>query len=417
MLASLSRSFAAITILALFAQAPPAHASENLLDDQLLFPVNGGAANCENDCGAGCPCEEQGDWTVLLRGAGTYFDTPTNDDWLGGAYGGDFAGRLSDDWGFVGSAYINHLDFGRQIVGSLGLVKLPYYCGCDWQDSLSASIFFDQFTDTRIDTRTGSLYLSQVRAQLGYAFSQQLEIGTLYTAPVRADDDVQFLFTFFPNSLPADGIVKTGHSVSGYAAGRVFEWQWTALAGYRFEPGTPVYGGSIRRAISDRAAIFSGAIYEANRGNWGLAYGIEIALGPSFNGCGNCCPDCCRISETHYSAARSRSQSPDANIHYVNVPQGTPETPAGPSVFPPGLGQDAAPFIGDQEPSWTERWFDWNARQLTVALPQDFWRALNADGLTDRQQDAIQNAAGGFSLKTRKAGGFGPGRNDGRQSD
>jgi hypothetical protein len=297
----------------------------------------------------------------VLRGGRTNFEVP-GDDWQGGTYGLDRAVQLTEDWGLVSSWHINHLAFGRQIAGSMGVVKLPFECGCDWRDAVSFSLFFDQFTDTRIDTRDGSLYLSQVRAQLGYVLASGVEVGGIYTGPVQEDDDVQFLVGLNP-ALPAqDGIVRTGESIVGYAAGCLGEVQWTLLGGHRVEPATSIIGGSLRRQFTERLAAFAGATFETDRGNWAVAYGMELALGPAFRGCDWCeCSDC-----------------------------------AG---------------------EWTKRWFQWNARQLTVALPHDFWRALNADGLTDRTQDAIQSALGRFGLRTRGRAGLGVGRTDGRQQD
>jgi hypothetical protein len=320
-----------------------------------------------------------------------------------------------ENWGFVGSVNTNYIPHGSQVVGSLGAVRLPEYCGTHWYDPVSFSFYFDQFTDTRIDTLDGSLYLTQFRLQLGYALRENLEAGFIGSVPLNTADEVNFLFVNFPNSLPVLGRINTSKTYGGYVSGKIDELQWTAMLGHRDSPGTFVAAGNLRRPITDRLAVFAGGSYEAEQRNWGSVFGLELNFGRGSSS-----------SRSYASTARPyraaepnaivRAQSPE--IRLVNVPPGEfdpPDFDLG--RFPQNLGESVtapfvppAPFAPPTADLWSRRYLNWNTRPMLVLQPSEMWRGLNADGLTNPVQNQIQKAAGPLSPRTN--GGFG--RTDGQ---
>ena len=357
---------------------------------------------------------------LLISRLGTSYYSVPGEALFGAAYGLDLAYELTGDWGLVASGNFNSLSHGTQFVGSLGAVKLPDFYGEEWHSPLSFSFYFDQFTDSRVDTFGGSLYLSGVRLQTGYAIHEALEVGAIFSAPAQEDDDVKFLFVNFPNSLPTPGIVEMSESISGYASGQVGCVQWAGSAGYRADPGTFLVSGSVRRPLTESIALFSNASYEGKRGNWGVGFGIEFSFGGG-KGATTCCsaPCCCASSSsTRSQQTVIRAQSPDSEIQLVNVPpQGDfPEPDKSAGEFPLFLDeQPVTPFSDpvDNRVSWTRRYKNWSTRSLLILTPAEVERGLNADGLTDRTQDQIQSPFTKFSIQTN--GGFG--RTDGRRID
>lgn len=359
-------------------------------------------------------------YLIISRTGASYYSVP-GESLFGAAYGIDFAYELTGDWGLVVSGNLNSVSHGTQFVGSLGAVKLPDFYGNEWHDPFSFSFFFDQFTDSRVDTFGGSLYLNGFRLQTGYALNESLEVGAIFSAPAEEDDDVKFLFVNFPNSLPMPGIVEMSESVSGYVAGRAGDLQWAGSAGYRDDPGTFTVSGNLRRPINESMALFSNASYEANRGNWGVAFGIEFSFGGS-----NCSTSCCNTPccSTKYHAADNqqtviRAQNPDTDIQLVNVPSQSefpdPDNNAGEFPLMPDT-PTISPITNLNNRitnSWTNRYKNWSTRSLLILTPAEVERGLNADGLTNRMQDQFQSQFTKFSVQTN--GGFG--RTDGRRID
>jgi hypothetical protein len=329
---------------------------------------------------------------VLGRVGGSYYDVP-GESRMGFAYGVDLAAHVWDDWGIVGSINGNYIDDGTQLSGSIGAVKLPNANGDRWIDPFSFSIYFDQFTDTRIDTISGSLYLNQIRLQLGYALSECLEVGAIYSEPTNEETDINLLFLNFPNSLPVAGRANTSRNIGGYLSGRVKQVQWSALAGYRDSPGTLVLAGNLRRPLNDRFALFAGGSFEERRANWGAVFGVELSFGPRQHSA------CCALDST---SSYARAQSPDSALEIAYVPQGTTETPSTDlGQFPHGLGEASTPPLDTTpEELWTARYRNWNTRPLVILWAHEMTRALNYDGLTDDMQNEIQKAAGKVGPRT-----------------
>ena len=341
-------------------------------------------------------------YLINARVGTSYYSVP-GESLFGAAYGLDFAYQLTEDWGFVASGNFNSVSHGTQVVGSLGAVKLPDLYGYEWHDPFSFSFFFDQFTDSRVDTFGGSLYLNGIRLQAGYALSETLEVGAIFSTPTHADDDVKFLFVNFPNSLPMPGIVETSDSISGYAAGNMGELQWSTSLGYRNDPGTFTVSGGLRRPINETVALFSNASYEGNRGNWGVGFGVEF----SFGGGSTQTTACCSTTSCHAARRQHtviRAQSPDeAEVLLVNVPSENkfpdPNSNAGEFPLTPNVPL-ITPLPNLYPESWTDRYQNWSTRSLLILTPADVQRALNANGLTDRTQDDLQSPFSKFSVQT-----------------
>ena len=354
---------------------------------------------------------------INARVGTSYYSVP-GESLFGAGYGLDFAYQLTEDWGFVASGNFNSVSQGTQFVGSLGTVKLPDLYGYEWQDPFSFSFFFDQFTDSRVDTFGSDLYLNGVRLQIGYALSESLEVGAIFSAPTHDDDNVKFLFVNFPNSLPTPGIIEMSESVSGYASGCMGDYQWGASAGYRDDPGTFTLSGNVRRPITESIALFSAASYEGNRGNWGVGFGVEFSFGGSARNTTCCCTTPCHAPLSPKTVIRAQN-SDEADILLVNVPpqKEFPDPDSNTGEFP--LMPEAptiSPFTNLNNRitnSWTNRYKNWSTRSLMILTPENVERGLNVDGLTNRMQDQLQSPFTKFSVQTN--GGFG--RTDGRRID
>jgi hypothetical protein len=365
------------------------------------------------------PCDRQTvsrrrddlDYMLIGRVNGSNLSVP-GESLSGGGYGFDLALHVFENWGVVGSFNANHIDDGSQLVGSLGAVRLPNPQRCDWTDPINFSFFFDQFTDTRVDTVSDSLYLTQIRLQLGYAVRENLEAGLIGSFPTNEVDDVNFLFVNFPNSLPLPGRIDSSRTVAGYVSGKWDELQWSGLAGYRDSPGTFLLAANLRRPINDRLAVFAGGSFEAEEQNWGTVFGLEVNFGPKGGGSRSCdTASCCRYEVPNRIV---RAQSPDVLL--VNVPPGEVETTPNLDLgrFPQGLGESQVPsftppFTPNNTRPWSQRYLNWNTRPLLVLQPSEMWRGLNVNGLTDPVQNQVQKAAG--PLKPR-----GTDRTDGQDS-
>ncbi len=346
------------------------------------------------------------DYMLMYRGGGGYFNVP-GESRIGYTHGLDLAVGLFGNVGFVGSINANHLPggtiadgsrtFGTQVVGSLGVVKVPDYRGRNTWDSISFSCFFDQATDDRINTFLHSLYLAQLRLQLGYAISRRLEVGTVYSTSIIDDADVVFRFIGFA-SAPAAGTVNMSRSISAYAAGQLSQLQWSAVVGYRDDPGTMVYAVSIRRSLSRRLAFVANTSYQGDFHNWGAFSGFELRWQPStFYRRGG--------RRTAAGSTTVRGQSPSGSLvawvpTVPSRPGDQPDTSTGrfsQGDLQPRTGQqgDSEPIIGPQEyVPFTESLAVWNARGVITLLPPDFWRNLNGDGLTIDDQNVTQGGAG-----------------------
>jgi hypothetical protein len=385
-----------------------------------MFAGRCGGGPCGQTCGCHSQCCDGGglDYILIGRVNGTYFDVP-GEQYFGGGYGFDLAIHTFENWGVVGSLNANHFEQGSQLVGSLGAVRLPDPCGTQWYDPVSLSFYFDQFTDGRIDTLDGSLYLTQFRLQAGYAFSENLEAGFIGSFPMNTADEVNFLFVNFPNSLPVLGRINSSKTYGGYVSGRFDELQWSAMLGHRDSPGTLVVAGNLRRPITDNLAVFAGGSFEPEERNWGSVFGLELNFGRGGRRSQSYAATTYR-QPTTASNEIVRAQSPD--IRLVNVPPGEFETPDFDlGRFPQGLGDFSGdnvtapitppfPFAPAETTVWSRRYLNWNTRPLLVLQPSEMWRGLNVDGLTNPVQNRIQRAAGPLSPRTN--GGFG--RTDGQ---
>lgn len=388
-------------------------ASQSIEDPQPLVPRSTKSNHTSRSCNT---CRGAGiDYMLIYRGGDGYFNVP-GESRIGYTHGLDVAIGLIGNVGFLGSINANHLPgntvangsrtYGTQVVGSLGIVKAPNYRSCNRWDLLSFSCFFDQATDDRVNTFLHSLYLSQLRLQLGYAVSKQLEIGAVYSTSLRDDKDVVFRFIGFPLSAPAPGIVNMSESVSAYAAGSAFGVQWSALVGYRDDPGTMVYAASVRRSISRQMAFVSNVSYQGDFHSWGAFSGFELSFAPKVFGSGR------SMYRSHRrGSARSetvRGQSPSGAL--VSWVPGGPSPGEQPDT---GLGRFSqsdlqSPSDPQDAVSFTELFAGWFGRSVITLLPTDFWRNVNGDGLADRTQSQIQSAAGvkfGFGPRTDGAEG------------
>lgn len=384
-------------------RSPDVAASDTIysIDDNSYYPQNGDQR-----------------YLINARVGTSYYNVP-GESLFGAAYGLDFAYQLTDDWGLVASGNFNSVSHGTQFVGSLGTVKLPDLYGYEWYDPFSFSFFFDQFTDSRVDTFGGNLYLNGIRLQAGYALSETLEVGAIFSTPTHADDDVKFLFVNFPNSLPMPGIVETSNSISGYAAGNMGELQWSTSLGYRNDPGTFTVSGGLRRPINETVALFSNASYEGNRGNWGVGFGVEFSFGGGTTQSTACCSTTgCHSNRSQHTVIRAQNSDED-EVLLANVPSENefpdPDSNAGEFPFTPNVTSITPfPYLDNRiTDSWTRRYQNWNTRSLLILTPADVERGLNADGFTDRTQDQLQSPFSKFSVQTN--GGFG--RTDGRRID
>lgn len=220
---------------------------------------------CDRACGEGR--------RLALRGYGgtSYYHVP-GESLFGASYGLDAVYNLSGNWNLLGSFNVNHVNRGSQLVGSLGVIKIHDLANCDpW----SFSAAFDQATDSRID----GLYLSQVRAHLGYAFSDRLEIGAVFAAPTNTDPDVPFVFTFLGTDFFETAAAQMSQAISMYVGGQIGLTQWAAIAGYRDDPDTGYLAGSVTRQLTDRVAIYANGSYSWRVGNWAAGAGLEVRFG------------------------------------------------------------------------------------------------------------------------------------------
>lgn len=360
------------------------------------------------------------DYMLLGRAGTNYFNVP-GESQLSAAGGFDVAAQLFGNVGVVASLNGGYVTTGAQMVGTVGVVKLPDAYGESWFDPISFSAYFDQFTDTRIDTVAGRLYLSQARFQLGLALSENLEIGGMFSQPTNEDNDVLFLFENFPAALPTPGRVDSSRTYGAYVSSRIRDLQSAIVVGHRSSADTMYFGLNLRRPLGDQVALFGTANYEHATGNWGAIGGVEIAIGPNLSRGSRYASSGDAEYAVRIERARPvqvRAQSPDSTTRLVNLPRGPLSPPElGSGRFPLGLGDAEQETVGFEEyddsitSSWTQRYFNWNTRQATVLMPHEVWRGLAGKGLTDRTQNAIQSPFTRFNLQTN--GRFG--RTDGLQ--
>ncbi|MDP6445864.1 MAG: hypothetical protein QGG36_21665 [Pirellulaceae bacterium] len=227
-------------------------------------------------CDASCDCHrgwlDNLDYTLIGRGGGSYYDVPGESLWSG-SYGGDLIVGLTESWAAVGSANANHVTGGTQFAATVGFMRANNLAMCDpW----SMSVAWDQFTESRVD----GLYLTQLRLQAGYAFNACTEVGAVYTNPTNRDNDVPYTYTFLGTDFTEFGTVNMSESVSGYVA-REFAngLQASLVVGYREDPDTMLFSGSVTAPLNDRLAVYAGGSYGERFGTWGTGFGMEWRFG------------------------------------------------------------------------------------------------------------------------------------------
>ena len=294
------------------------------------------------------------DYLFIGRAGSGYYSVP-GETRVGGTYGGDFALQLTGNWGALLSANTSHVSGGTQFVGTLGIVKTPDPFGPGWGGPFSASIYFDQFTDSRISR----LYLSQLRMQLGYALSDNLEFGIMYTEPTNQDGALFFapLFGgFFPGTL------RSSQNISGYVAGRIDIWQGWLTAGHRRPDDSFVVATGLQVPLTQRTDFFVNLNYESVRPNWGTSVGLEFRFGPLGGG---------------------RSSGGGSNYDYYAM-TGEPliiraqNAPLTPKIESGGPGENiinrqqlaGRPTSFAQPEWWTDRYYNWVGRPMTYWAPQ-----------------------------------------------
>jgi hypothetical protein len=235
-----------------------------------LASPNLAACGEDGDCRGGWLNEL--DYSVVGRTGGSYFDVPGESLW-GGTYGADLLVGLTDSWAAVGSANANHITGGTQFAGTVGLIRANDLECCDpW----SISIAWDQFTESRV----AGMYLSQLRLQAGYSPNECTEFGAVYTNPTNRDNDVPYTFTFLGNNFSEFGTVNLSESISAYAAREFGNGiQYNLVAGYREDPDTMLFSGSVKAPVNDQLAIYTGGSYGERFGTWGIGFGLEWRFG------------------------------------------------------------------------------------------------------------------------------------------
>lgn len=361
------------------------------------------------------------DYSLLFRGGSSYYRVP-GQSLFGGAYSLETAFPIGNDVGLTVSGNVNHLSGGTQFSGSTGLVKLPAQRPASRGDSITAAVVFDQFTDNRVNTFTGSFYTSQLCWQGGYQIEPDLEIGVSGSVPLYRTDDVLFRFVNFPGSLPVAGVVAGSVSCGAYVTGHSGAWQQAIYAGFRELPGTAQLASSTRYRIDERIAAIAGGTFEERHSNWNVYFGLEIDLG--------------RRRTSRQRGRSIRAQSPAAPVHTAGyVPPGNVDSDPENEIreFPLNLGEDSIqpplnlpdPSVSNQpvtppgdfpmplnvaEIPFAIRWKNWDGKLELNRSERDIQLGHDGKGLANRVQDLIQAGPSGGYI-------WGPGYLNGRLQD
>ncbi|MCZ6665218.1 MAG: hypothetical protein O7B81_07930 [Gammaproteobacteria bacterium] len=218
-----------------------------------------------------------------FRGGASYFDVPSGSR-SGGEYGGNVVVPLVKGFAAYGNLSLNHFSGGTQVLGTVGMLKIPRNDATGLAKGLSWMVMFDQFTDTRID----DLYLSSLQVGFSKSLNARTSIGAIYTEPLE-EDNAQFVL--FPGAAAISVPLSPTRGVKAYLSRRFESTQVSGWVGYRDAANTVGYGGSVRRALNDRVSAIANLAYE-DVGLWSGFAGIEIAFGRPKTASNECGPSC-----------------------------------------------------------------------------------------------------------------------------
>ncbi|MFQ5732393.1 MAG: hypothetical protein ACE5KM_10630 [Planctomycetaceae bacterium] len=226
-----------------------------------------------------------------FRGGLSYFDVPSSSrlggSRLGGEYGGDVVVPLVKGFAAYGNLSLNHFSGGTQVLGTVGMIKVPRTDATGLAKGLSWMVLFDQFTDTRID----NLYLSSLRVGVSKSLNPRTRIGAIYTEPLH-DDNAKFVL--FPGAAAISVPLSPTRGFKAFLSRQFDSTLLSGWVGYRDKANTVGYGGSVRRALADRLTAVATLTYE-DAGLWSGFAGFEIAFGRPKTVDSNCGSRCARL--------------------------------------------------------------------------------------------------------------------------
>lgn len=262
---------AAVSVLTLSAQ--PGVAGEPTLHQPVSFEqvFNHGDSSCSLSGRSG-GCEQD---LLRIRGGMTYINR-RSESHVGGTYGLEGILPLSDTYGGHAAARVNQFSGGTQVLGTIGGYRTSNTRSGSGLDRIGATVLVDVFGDFR----GGDAFLSQLRAQAGYAVSDDTAAGVTMTTPLNKDSEPLFLG---PGSLSGKRrAVNTGGVFVSHYFGEHLTY---ANVGYREDPDSLYIDAAIRTPlVGDKVFAYATGNYIANSGDFESWVGLEVRFGRSSRG-------------------------------------------------------------------------------------------------------------------------------------
>ena len=229
----------------------------------------------DNHCslsGRSCLCEQD---LLRIRGGMTYLNR-RSESHVGGTYGLEGILPFSDTWGAHAAARVNQFSGGTQVLGTIGGYRASNTRSGSGLDRIGATVLVDVFGDSR----GGDVLLSQLRAQAGYAISDNTAAGVTMTTPMNKDSEPLFLG---PGSLSGKRrAVNTGGLFVSHYIGEHLTY---ANVGYREDPDSLYIDAAFRTPlVGDKVFAYANGNYIANSGDFASWVGLEIRFGRSSRG-------------------------------------------------------------------------------------------------------------------------------------
>ena len=218
-----------------------------------------------------------GDDRFLLRARGgmTYLNR-TSESHVGGTYGLDGILPLSESLGGHAAARVNQFSGGTQLQGTVGAYRSASLWGGGTLDRIGGSVLIDLFGDLR----GSDVFLSQLRAQAGYAVSADTAVGVTLTHPLNEDRDPLFLVPGMPN-----GTFRTVTSGGVFVSQYLGDHLAIANIGVREDPDSLYIDAAIRTPlIGDSLFAYANGNYIAQSGDFSSWVGLEFRFGRSSRG-------------------------------------------------------------------------------------------------------------------------------------